>query len=264
MIRTIVLGMLIVSLSACAGAGFKIDKQEYRQRVRTLGVVPLLVDGSSRLEHPRAQEVVELLRRSSAGQHQHLVELLKQQKGYFDVRPVAGDAAALFGRLVQGRAWQEGDKGPYYHYSFNVPTVAELNQRHGTDALLVIVLNGAVRSEKRWDRTRLSYLEAPYNSVLVTAAVVLPSGEIVWESPGGESFLDLQYAAFDEAYYNKTDEVAVHFITLPGLERYFDEPGRKWLQATVVPRPHQELFDRLAAELKPGLLNPFKGKESVQ
>lgn len=264
MIRTFVLGLLIVSLSACGGAGFKVDKQEYRQRVRTLGVVPLLVDDSSRLEHPRSQEVVELLRRSSAGQHQHLIELLKQQKGYFDVRPVAGDAAALFGRLVRGRVWQEGDGLPYYHYSFNVQAVAELNQRYSTDALLVIVLNGAVRSEKHWDRTRLSYLEAPFNSVLATAAVVLPSGEVVWESSSEKPFLDLQYAAFDEAYYNKTDAVATRFITVSGLERYFDEPGRKWLQDTLVPRPYQELFDRLAAELKPGLLNPFKSKEVVQ
>ena len=100
MIRTILLGVLIVSLSACAGAGFKIDKQEYRQKVRTLGVVPLLVDGNSRLEHPRAAEVVDLLQRSSAGQHQHLVELLKQQKGYFDVRPVTGNAKALFGPVL--------------------------------------------------------------------------------------------------------------------------------------------------------------------
>ncbi|MEZ4484626.1 MAG: hypothetical protein R2864_08525 [Syntrophotaleaceae bacterium] len=232
MVRAVVLGLLIVSLSACGGAGFKIDKQEYRQRVRTLGVVPLLVDGNSHLEHPRAQEVVGLLRRSSAGQHQNLVEFLKHKKGYFDVRPVAGDAPTLFGRLVQGRVKQDGDRGTYYHYSFNARAVAELSQRHSTDALLVVILNGVERSEKRWNPSRLTYLEAPYNSILVTAAVIMPNGEIVWESPGGEAFLELQYPAFEEAYFNKADEVAVTFITLEGLERYFDEPGQKWFQGT--------------------------------
>ena len=181
MIRAILSVILVVSLTACGAAGFKVDKEEYRQRVRTLGVVPLLVDGNSQLVHPQSQEITGLLRRSSVGQHQHLVEMLKEQKGYFDVRPVEGDAGALFGRLVQGRFWQEGESGPYHRYSFSAQTVAELTQQNSTDALLVIVLNGAVRNAKRWDRTRLSYLEAPFNSILASAAVVLPSGEVLWE-----------------------------------------------------------------------------------
>ena len=264
MLRAILLVVLVVSLTACGAAGFKVDKEEYRQRVRTLGVVPLLVDGNSRLEHPQAQEVAGLLRRSSTGQHRHLVEMLKEQKGYFDVRPVVGDAGPLFGRLVQGHVWQEGELGPYNHYSFNAHSITELTRQSSTDALLVIVLNGAVHNAKRWDRTRLSYLEAPFNSILVTAAVVLPSGEILWEYQGGEPFLELQYPAFDEAYYNRNDEIATRFITLEGLERQFQEPGRKWLRDTVLSRPYQELFDRLAAELKPGLLNPFQEKAVAQ
>jgi len=264
MIRAILLTVLAISLTACSAASFKVEKEEYRQRVRTLGVVPLFVDGNSRLDHPQSQEVVGLLRRTSAGQHRLLVEMLKAQKGYFDVRPVVGDAVPLFGRLVQGRVWQEGERGPYHHYSFNAPTVAELTRQSSTDALLVIVVNGAVRNAKRWDRTRLSYLEAPFNSVLVTAVVVLPSGEILWEYQADKPFLDLQYPDFDEAYYNRSDEIATHFITLAGLERCFQEPGRKWLQDTVLPRPYQELFDRLVVELKPGLLNPFEKKAAAQ
>ncbi len=264
MIRAILLAVLTVSLTACGAGSFKVDKEEYRQRVRTLGVVPLLVDGNSQLEHPRSQEVAGLLRRTSVGQQQHLVDMLKEQQGYFDVRPVSGDGGALFGSLIQGRAWQEGDRGPYHHYSFNARTVAELARQNSTDALLVIVLNGAVRNGKRWDRTRLSYLEAPFNSILATAAVVLPSGEILWEYQGDEPFLDLQYPAFDEAYYNQSDEIATRFITLAGLERHLKASGRKWLRETAMPQPYQELFDRLAAELKPGLLNPFKGNGAAR
>jgi hypothetical protein len=265
MIRALLLVVLTVSLTACGAGSFKVDKEEYRQRVRTLGVVPLLVDANSHLEHPRSQEVSGLLRRTSAGQQQNLVDMLKEQQGYFDVRSVPGNGGALFGSLIQGRVWQEGDRGPYYHYSFNARTVTELTRRNSTDALLVVVLNGAVRSEKRWDRTRLSYLEAPFNSILATAAVVLPSGEILWEyQGGGEPFLNLQYPAFDEAYYNQSDEVAPRFISLAGLERHLQSSGRKWLRETALPQPYQELFNQLAAELKPGLLNPFKGNDAAR
>ncbi|APG27832.1 hypothetical protein A7E78_08280 [Syntrophotalea acetylenivorans] len=262
MIRALFLMVLTVSLTACGAGSFKVDKEEYRQRVRTLGVVPLLVDANSHVEHPRSQEIGELLRRTSVGQNQHLVDMLKKKKGYFDVRPVSGDGGALFGSLVQGRSLQEGSRGPYYHYSFNARTVAELARQNTTDALLVVVLNGAVRNEKRWDRTRLSYLEAPFNSILATAAVVLPSGEIVWEYQGGEAFLNLQYPAFDEAYYNQSDEIPTRFISLAGLERNLESSGRKWLKETALPQPYQELFDQLAKELKPGLLNPFKDNGS--
>lgn len=264
MVRAILSMLLVVSLAACSSAGFRVDKEEYRQRVRTLGVVPLLVDANSQLNHPQSQEVAGLLRRSSAGQYQHLIEILKEQKGYFDVRPVVGDAGTLFGRLVQGRVWQEGERGPYHHYNFNAQTVAELTRQSSTDALLVVVLNGAVRNAKRWDRTRLSYLEAPFNSVMASASVVLPSGEVLWEYQASEPFLDLQYPAFDEAYYNHDDEIAIRFITLAGLERHFQEPGRKWLRDTMLVRPYQELFDELAAELKPGLMNPFKANGGDQ
>lgn len=264
MVRALLLIVLTVSLTACGAGSFKVDKEEYRQRVRTLGVVPLLVDANSHIEHPRSQEVAGLLRRTSAGQQQYLVDMLKEQQGYFDVRPVSGDGAALFGGLIQGRALREGDRGPYHHYSFNARTVAELTRRNSTDALLVVILNGTVRSEKRWDRTRLSYLEAPFNSILATAVVVLPSGEILWEYQGGEPFLNLQYPAFDEAHYNQSDEVATRFISLAGLERHLESSGRKWLQETALAQPYQELFDQLAAELKPGLLNPFKSNDAAR
>lgn len=263
MIRAILVAVAAIFLTACSGSGFKVDKAEYRQRVRTLGVVPVLVDGHSAIEHPRAQQVMELLRRHSAGQHQHLVELLKEQRGYFDVRPVAGDPGQLLDRVVSSRTRQAGGEGPGRRYAFDAQTVAELNRQNGTDALLVIILHGEVRTDKIWDRTRVSYLEAPFSTVLAAAAVVLPSGQVVWEQPGdADPFLLLQYPAFDEAHYNKSDEVAIRFITLAGLERHLAQPGRKWLQETVVAQPYRKLFDRLAAELKPGLLNPFKDKDS--
>lgn len=261
--RSMVILLVALLLSGCSGGFFKIPKEEYRQTVRTLGVLPLLVDEASTITHPEREEVVALLRRTSAGQEGRLMELLRAQKAYFDVRPVTGDPRQLFASLVKTvRLRGEGEK-LYRHYDFTDATVASLAQRNVVDALLVVILNGVERSEKRWDRMHLNYLEASYNDVVATAAVVLPSGEIVWEYPGEEGFLPLQYPDFDEASYNKTDRVRVKYITPVGLERTLAEQDRGLLGKKAFSRRYQDLFDSMVAALRPGLPlpNPFKAKE---
>jgi hypothetical protein len=261
-----VLLLVLMPLTACGGSFYNVPKDQYREQVKTLGVVPLLIDGQSTIRHPAQADVVGLLRRHSADRYQELIALLKTKKGYFDVRDVPGDPQRLFGRLIRSRSLREAPEGSYNHYEFAAGTVAELCRQGAVDALLVVVLNGTVRTEKRWDRTRLSYLEAPFNDILATAAVVLPSGEVLWEyqGPAAEPFLALQYADFDEAYHNKTEEVALHFTTVAGLDRTLVEPGRDWFQETLLPRPYQELFQDLVKQLSPGLLDRLAPRPAAQ
>ncbi len=266
MLRWMSILLLLVSLTACGNSFFNVPKEQYREQVKTLGVVPLLVDGQSTIRHPSQADVVALLRRHSADRQGDLVELLKAKKGYFDVREVPGEPERLFDRLVRSRSLRQAPEGSFNHYTFAAGTVAELCRQNAVDALLVVVLNGTVRTEKRWDRTRPNYLEAPFNDILASASVVLPTGEVLWEyqGPAGEPFLALQYPDFDEAYHNKTEEVVVHFITVPGLDRALTEPGRNWFQETLLPRPYQELFQDLAKNLKPGFINPFAERPAAQ
>lgn len=261
MLRSLFLLLLLVSLTACQGS-FQVPKEQYRERVKTLGVLPLMVDGKSAIEHPDSAGVVALLRKYSSNKQQHFVELLQAEKSYFDVREVSGDPQRLMNRLVRSRSVQETPDGPYHHYDLSPEVVAELARENVVDALLVIVLNGTTRVQKRWDRNRPTYLEAPFNDILASAMVVLPSGEVLWQydGPASSPFLALQYPNFDEAYYNKTEKVALHFVTLEGVERALSEPGRSWFQDTKLSRPYQELFQDMAKQLKPGLLNPFSSK----
>lgn len=257
----VVLGMAL--LAGCGGGSFKIPKEEYRQTVRTLGVLPLLVDAESTISHPQREAVVNLLRRTSAGRESHLIELLQEKKSYFDVRPVAGEPGRLFAEVVKGHAMRGEGAKLFRHYDFNATSVAQLAQSNAADALLVVILNGVDRPAKRWDRLRLSYLQANFNDIEATAAVVLPSGEIVWEYPGtgAEGLLPLQYPDFDEAYYNRTEEVRLKFITVNGLERTLTEQEQGLLGKKPHFRSFQKLFGDIASELQPGLLNPFKTKE---
>ncbi len=259
--RRLVALLLTLLLAGCAGGFYKIPKEEYRQRVQTLGVLPLMFDNGSTISRADREEVVSLLRRHNAGKEIRLINMLREEKIYFDVRSIAGDPDQYFSRLVTG-ATQRGQGGEAYRsYRFDPQAVRQLAERNQVDGVLVIIFNGVSRSEKRRDRALLSYLEAPYNSIMVTAAVVVPTGEIIWEYPGREVFLPLQYADFDEAYYNKSDAVKIKEISLAGLDRALAESGKGVFNRTAFPSLYQELFDKIGGALKPGMLNTLKPKQ---
>jgi hypothetical protein len=247
-------------LTACSSGFYKIPKDEYRAKVQTLGVVPLLVDENSTISHPEKMEVVNLLRRDNAGKAKRLIELLREQKGYFDVREVNGNPEQMFNDLVTSSTLRGKGADMFRHYQFNPAAVSELARQNVADALLVVIMYGIVRPEKKWDRTHLSYLDENYDSIEATAAVVLPTGEIAWEYSG--EFLPLQYPDFDEAYYNKTDAVKVKFISIGGLGRALTEPEKGLFGHPKFSLAYGDLFERIASALKPSLLNPFKQKEA--
>ncbi|HXV21575.1 MAG TPA: hypothetical protein VD811_11385 [Desulfuromonadales bacterium] len=265
MYRSLAMVLSVLLLAGCSSGFFKIPREEYRQTVRTLGVLPLLVDADSTITHPEREAVVDILRRTSAGREGKLSELLRENKTYFDVRPVAGDPRQLYAEVVKGSSLRGEGEGLYRHYDFAEASVAALAQRHVVDALLIVILNGVERQDKRWDRLHLNYLQSNFNDIVATAAVVLPSGEVIWEYPGtgADKFLALQYPDFDEAYYNSTDQVRVKYITAAGLERTLEEVERGVFGKGEFSRRYLRQFSLIAAELKPGLQNPFKAKEPV-
>jgi len=260
--RIVTLLLLGVFLGGCGAGGFKLPKDEYRERVRTLGVLPLLVDADSAITHPERPAVVSLLHVSSAGKEQPLIERLREKKAYFDVRPVAGESRDLFRRLVTSSSLRGKGDELYRRYQFSGQAAAQIARDNVVDALLVVVLNGTVRHGKRWDRRSLDYLEAEYNEIQATAAVVLPSGEIAWELPVRD-FLELQYPDFDEAYWNRAQEVRVKYITAAGLERALAEQGQGLFGKSPLPQRYEKLLDTIAEALKPGMANPFKGKDGA-
>lgn len=253
--RVIVL-LLVVLLSGCSGGSYLLPKKEFHSKVKTLGVVPLLVAPGTLPNHPQSNEVLTLLTRQNVDKEKRLVELLRKEKNYFDVREVAGDPGSLSRHLLEGEEIVGEGSQIYRQYRFNAAEVKKLTDDHIVDGLLVVILSGMERVESRRDRTLLSYLDASYQTIQVQAVVVLPDGRVVWEYPGkgSENFLDLQYPDFDEAYYNKTDKVKLRYITLPGLERTLAEEKNDLFSSDSYPKPYADLFKHLSDSLGSGLL----------
>lgn len=261
--RWLLVLILGVMMTGCGGGSFTVPKEQYREKIQTLGVIPLMLDESSQILHPEREQVAEMLRRYNVATQGLLVDQLKLSKNYFDVRAIPGDARTLFGRLVVDRNLRGQGDELHPGYVLNGAEIASLAEKNVVDGLLLIIFNGIEREESRWDRTKLTYLKAKYNVILASAMVISPSGQVLWEYHGkpGESFLPLQYPEFDEAFYNKTDEVKIRFISMAGLERTLAERETEVFGKGSWPRLHKELYDGLVSELSPGFVNPLRNQK---
>ncbi|MBN1142551.1 MAG: hypothetical protein JXB25_12265 [Deltaproteobacteria bacterium] len=247
-----VLALLALGSAACSNSNFLISGKEYRNKVKTLGVLPLLVDTGSEIAHPDRQGILSLIQSGNRDQTSYLIQRLKRGGGYFDVRPVEGDPEDLFANLITGTELVARPDSFYRSYRFNGAYAGELARKNLVDGLLVIVLNGVATPRKHWDRTRINYLEAEYNLIVESAFVAAADGALLWEYSGNpsEPFLLLQYPDFDEAHYNKTNKVKIKWISLEGLERVLRENSLPFPGEQPIPRTYKEMLLRVADRLQ--------------
>lgn len=247
---------LLLVLGGCASKYYQVTPEIYRERVKVLGVLPLIVDTESTILHPQRDEIVTLLQKSAGDKYLRLSEELSKNAGYSTVRPVIIDMQSEL-QLFAGKTLKTNKDGTFRSYQSVPDAVSALAKSAGVDGLLVVILNGVESKEKRWERVGPRYLEANFNEIQATAMVLAATGEILWERPGssGSPFVDLQYADFDEAYHNRTDQVAVRFITPDGLSRALQASDKGSLfDPEAFPTLYRRLFDPLSEALAVGKL----------
>lgn len=243
-------GLLILLLAGCGWGKFQVPKKDYQDKVQVLGVMPLLVDTQAEFDYPQKGILIDLLNRISIGKHEFLVERLRGKKGYFDVRPLPGDPNLQAMSLLTSTPERDSQGRPI-GYQLNGQAVAQLAEQNVVDALLVVVISGAQIEEKRRSRNLLESLTTTYNDIVATATVVDSRGNTLWQLDGPDAvqILLLQYADFDEAYFNRTDLVNVKNIGFSGIERALEETRGG------IPESYHKLFDRIVSGISPGLFD---------
>ncbi|PLX81498.1 MAG: hypothetical protein C0616_04145 [Desulfuromonas sp.] len=241
-----ILCLLLLLLTGCQKGIFYVEPEVYETQVRTLGIVPILVDPAVPIGHDEGERVVQALLAAGKGVAPLLAEKLRSEKEYFDVRAIEAEPRQLAARLLLPGTSQGGTRG----YQLDAAVVRQLAEENVVDGLLLIVLRGEKRAEKRFDRNSFLFLEAVYQRIEAEAIVVLPDGRLVWEFPAEESYklLDLEYPDFDEAHFNRTDEVRIHQITLAGIERAL--APRQGEGTAALSEPYGDLLWKLIHELR--------------
>ena len=82
----VLLTLAALTASGCAGNYYNVPRETYEQRVRVLGVAPLLLDADSDVRHPEKDALLGLVRDANRKNEPELVNLLKDSGAYFSVR----------------------------------------------------------------------------------------------------------------------------------------------------------------------------------
>jgi len=250
--------LAVFFLVGCSSGVFKIPKEEYRSQVKTLGVLPIIVDDQSAINHSQRDGVVSLLQRTSIGKLEASIEQLREKKGYFDVRYVGEDPRQLLQQLIVGPLPAVEKTDLPGGYRFSAAGVKQLAGKAVVDALLVVVLSGVEHEEKRSSRNKLENLTTKFNDIMATATVVDRQGRVLWEMNGEDAYklLALQYPDFDEAYFNRSDAVALKEVRVEGLERVLTVERKKDQPPRMAP-VYRDLVDKVVDALSPSLLTSF-------
>jgi hypothetical protein len=267
--RTLVAAVAAFSLAGCAGSYYNIPKETYLQKVRTLGVLPIYVDPGSDIRHPQKDEVVALIREFNRKNEKELAVALKETGGYFMISQLEGDPDRQFENLYFRREIRDDAGVVYNKYFLKQQEVRDLFSHANIDAVMIMVVSGITKRDKVSSGNLLKYLEAEYNSLILTAQILDREGTILWEypnfrqhSPSLPVFFPLQFPDFDEAEANLDEKVEIKFRKVAGLRRALEKQGKDYLfRTTGVSQPYQRIFDDMVSLLRPEL-RLFGSKEN--
>jgi hypothetical protein len=227
LVKFILVSLVAMVAGGCATNYYNVPRDVYEQKVRVLGIAPLLVDGDSDIRHPEKEAVIAALKEANRKNEQELALLLKDSGAYFAVHLLEENPDQLLTTLVSRRERRD-DGGVVYNKFFYKPEeIKQLVARQNLDAVMLVTISGLTKQQKIYSGNFLSFLEGDYNQLTMTAQILDKDGTVLWEYPNFRQrlsssyapFLTVQYPDFDEAEANQTDVVQVRFKTLAGINR---------------------------------------------
>ena len=233
----LILGLALLPLiNGCARNHFNVPQDNVVDQVKTLGLVPIIVDADSDIRHPQRDELIALATAQNRLHERDLLRLLKNTNSFYTVTMLDADPNALFRELLSRRERRDDAAIQYNKYFFKTEALTSLVSKNNLDAVMLVVVSGITRPEKISSSNLLDSLETDYNYLIMTAQILDRKGNIIWEYPNFRTrflsytpVLNLQYPDFDEARANMSPKIQVKFKALEGIKRALDERRRDLL-----------------------------------
>ncbi|MDA8430047.1 MAG: hypothetical protein M0T70_12405 [Geobacteraceae bacterium] len=250
--------LLVTVISGCAQNHFNVPTENFADKVRVLGVVPIIVDVDSDIRHPQKDQLIQLLTEMNRKYEQHLVRKLKDTGNFDTVALLDGDPQNIYAKLYSRREQRDDASIQYNKYFWKNDELRNYIQKNNLDAVMLIVVSGLTKSDKVTSIGQLKSLVSDYNYLIMTAQILDANGTILWEYPNFrqsplnyEPLVNLEYPDFNEAEANLTTSTNVNFKTIEGIRRIFDQKQKDLLlRETQESQVYGKQFDDMVSLLK--------------
>lgn len=254
----LVVALVAGCLSGCAQNYFNVPTEHFADKVKVLGIAPIMVDSDSDIKYPQREELIQLVTDFNRMYESQLVRKLKGTANFYTVALLDNDPRQLMSSLVFRREKRDDASIQYNKYFWKSDELRDLIRKNGLDAVMFVVVSGLTKTEKIFSSNLLSSLTTDYNYLTMTAQIVDESGTVLWEYPNfRRPFLDyaplinLQYPDFSEADANLSHAAEVKFKTMDGIRRAFMKKRSDVLfRETLDPEIYGGQFDEMISLIK--------------
>ncbi|ACD97180.1 hypothetical protein [Trichlorobacter lovleyi] len=227
----LLLGLLLLPLlGGCAHNYYNLPQDAVAEKVKVLGMVPIIVDTDSDIRHPQREELITLLVNVNRSFERDLLRLVKNTNSFYTVTLLDADPKAVFSNTLFRRERRDDAAIQYNKYFWKEDALADFMRKNSLDAVMFVVVSGITRPDKITSSNLLDSLTTDYNFLVMTAQIVDAKGTILWEYPNFRQrnlsyspLMNLQYPDFDEAKANMSPRVQVKFKTLEGIRRSLEK-----------------------------------------
>jgi hypothetical protein len=227
----LLMGLLLLPLlGGCAHNYYNLPQDAVAEKVKVLGVVPIIVDTDSDIRHPQREELITLLTNVNRSFERDLLRLVKNTNSFYTVTLLDADPKAVFTSTLFRRERRDDAAIQYNKYFWKEDALADFMRKNSLDAVMFVVVSGITRPDKISSANLLDSLTTDYNFLVMTAQIVDAKATILWEYPNFRQrnlsyspLMNLQYPDFDEAKANMNPRVQVKFKTLEGIRRSLEK-----------------------------------------
>lgn len=255
--RLLLLPLLMLSLG-CSQNYFNVPTENFADKVKVLGVAPIMVDADSDIKFPQKDQLVSLVSDLNRKSEQQLVRKLKGTGNFFTVALLDGDPERIFSNLFFRRETRDDASIQYNKYFWKNSELRDYLKKNNLDAAMLITVSGISKNDKIFSSNLLSSMSSDYNYLIMTAQILDANGTVLWEYPNFRRriltyypMINLQYPDFSEAEANLSSNTSVKFKTMDGIKRTLEQKRKDMLlrdtQESVV---YGKQFEEMLSFLK--------------
>jgi hypothetical protein len=259
MIRILLFFSLLATfISGCSQNHFNVPTENFADKVRVMGVVPIIMDADSDIKHPQKDELIAVVTELNRKYENQLVRKLKATGNFYTIALMDGDPQGLFTKLSSRREKRDDASILYNKYFWKSEELRDYIQKNNLDAVMLLVVSGLTKSEKVISVGQMKSLSTDYNHLVMSAQILDATGAVLWEYPNFrqhilsyDPLINLEYPDFNEAEANLTTKAHVKFKTIEGIRRALELKRKDLLlRETQEPEEYTRQFDAMISLLK--------------